>query len=132
MDVYVMKLDSDGSPLWVRGYGDPDIQHAEEMDVDAAGRVLVAGRARGTVDFGGGPLSSGGNWDVFVLALTPDGDHIWSLVAGDAAVQGAWGIAADPTGGVLVTGDFEGALDLGAGPMTSAGGTDVFVAKLSL
>jgi hypothetical protein len=33
--------------------------------------VLVGGFFQGTVDFGGGPLTGAGNWDVFVAKLAP-------------------------------------------------------------
>ena len=132
MDAYVFLLDGSGNPVWVRGYGDAAMQRAEEIDVDASGRVLVVGRAEGTTDFGGGPKPSGGGEDAFVLVLDEDGEHVLSLVAGDAGQQSAWGIAADTSGNAFFTGEFEGVLDLGAGPMTSNGGADVFVAKLKL
>jgi hypothetical protein len=38
---------------------------------DASGNVLVTGRFERTVDFGGGPLTSTGGDDVFLLKLHP-------------------------------------------------------------
>ncbi len=129
-DVYVLALDAQGDPLWVRGYGDAAEQHGEELHLDAGGNVLVTGRARGAIDFGAGPLASAGGEDLFVLKLDPDGNHLWSFLAGDGADQQGFGISADADGNVIVTGDYRGTLDLGAGAMTSQGGADLFVAKL--
>ena len=63
------------------------------------------------------------------LALTPA--HRWSERHGDAADQNGASLAADPAGNVYVAGYFQGEIDLGGGPLTSAGSTDVFLAKFS-
>jgi hypothetical protein len=54
--------------------------------------------------------------------------HTWSARFGGAASDAPRGIALGPDGRLAVTGFFTGELDLGTGPMTSAGKTDAFVA----
>lgn len=56
--------------------------------------------------------------------------HVWSKRYGDNASQQCDDIAADAAGNVLLAGRFEGTVDFGAGPMTSAGVSDAFLAKL--
>jgi hypothetical protein len=58
------------------------------------------------------------------------GYHIWGSRSGDIGNQRAYDIAADIAGNALVAGVFEGEVDLGGGPLSSAGDNDIFVAKL--
>ncbi|MEJ7731353.1 MAG: hypothetical protein WKG00_19325 [Polyangiaceae bacterium] len=131
MDVYVARLDGNGLPVWGRRFGDEAWQSPEFIAVDGLGRVLLTGSTSGVIDLGGGALPWGGAEDLWMAVLDGGGEHVWSFAAGDEAYQSGMGIAADPTGGFFVTGLFEGTLDLGAGPLVSAGEGDVFVAKLA-
>lgn len=65
------------------------------------------------------------------LGAPCSGAHLWSKRFGDGGNQIAWGVAADPAGNLVIAGEFTGALDFGGGAsLTSAGSSDVFVAKL--
>jgi hypothetical protein len=138
VDIFVLALGPDGSHLWSRRYGDPnvpignpDLQSGAGIATDAAGNVLVTGPLSGMVDFGGGPI--GGSAiapDVFVVKLGPDGSHLWSESYGDSSVQSGASIATDAEGNVLVTGAFSGMVSFGGSTLMSAGSTDIFVAKL--
>ncbi len=129
-DLYVVKLDPAGNHLWSKRFGDGSNQLAGGLAVDGAGNIIVASQSRGTIDFGGGPLTNMDNNDVFVAKLDPAGNHLWSKRFGDAAQQYVEGVAVDAAGNVIITGSSNGTLDFGGGPITSAGFTDVFVAKL--
>ena len=86
----------------------------------------------GQVDFGTGPLASAGGSDVFLAKFKSLGTPVWSKRFGDAQSQTGVGVAADASSNILMAGDFSGSLDFGGGlSLTSAGGSDVFVAKFS-
>ena len=55
----------------------------------------------------------------------------WAKRFGDADEQWGFGIAFDPAGDVMVTGQFRGSIDFGDGPLTTTGDGAVFVAKLA-
>jgi hypothetical protein len=55
---------------------------------------------------------------------------LWSMRAGDAAVQSVRGIEADMDNTVTVIGSFSGAVDVGTGPVTAAGIQDMFVLRI--
>jgi hypothetical protein len=132
LNVFVLKLDPSGGYLWAKSFGDANVQLGQGLAVDGSGNVVVTGDFAGTVDFGGGPLTSPGTGhNVFVLKLAANGDYLWAKGFGDANSQSARSIAADVSGNVLVTGRFAGTMDFGGGPLKSAGGYDVFAAKLS-
>ncbi len=129
-DVFVAKLDAGGNHLWSKRFGDGASQTAEGMTTDGAGNVLVTGQMNGSADFGGGQLTSAGGADVFIAGFDSTGNHLFSKRFGDALQQISFGVACDENGSVVITGMFEGGVDFGGGPLTSAGNFDVFVAKL--
>jgi hypothetical protein len=128
-DIFVAKLTSGGMHLWSKLYGGATNQDPRDLAVDPSGAVLVAGDFTGTVDFGGGALTSAGVTDGFIVKLDPFGAHVWSKKQGDAVAQSVSGIAADATG-IFAVGTFAGAVTFGGATLTSAGATDVMLAKL--
>jgi hypothetical protein len=129
-DVVVARYDAAGTAKWVKRFGDGGFQEATEIAATATGTTLISGIFEGTIDLGAGPLiaSPGAS---FVAELDVDGQPVWGKVVG-AADGGAvvWGLGPTPDGGVIVTGSFNGTLDLGGGALVSAGLGDLFVAKL--
>jgi hypothetical protein len=129
-DLFAVKLDSFGDPLWSLGAGDLLSQSGTAIAVDDLGDVFLGGDFQGTIDLGQGTMSSAGASDVFVARLDGSGTPVWVQRFGDAADQHISSLAVDASGNVTVTGQFQGEIDFGDGPHTSAGGNDVFVAKL--
>lgn len=119
-----------GANLVHKGFGDAADQEGVDVAVDSAGDALLLGEFQGAVDLGGGPLASAGGVDVLVAKLDPAGGHVWSKRLGGAGDERGGGIAVDAQGNVFVIGTFSSTIDLGGGPLTSAGGTELFVAKL--
>jgi hypothetical protein len=129
VDFYLAKFDPSGAHLWSRRCGDGTDQYGYSVDTDNAGAVFVTGSMDGTVDFGGGALTSGGAADVFVAKYTSAGAHEWSERFGTGGFQVGQGIASDASGSVIVGGNFEGSVDFGGDNLTSAGNLDGFVVK---
>ena len=86
-DVYVVKLDPAGNHLWSKSFGDAAKQAPLDIASDPAGCFMINGIYQGTVDFGGNPLVSAGDDDVFLVKLGIDGEHLWSHGFGDAERQ---------------------------------------------
>lgn len=129
MDIFVAKFGPDGSHIWSKRFGDANIQLANDVAVDASGNIIVAGGFRGTVDFGGGALTSTYLDDIFIAKFGPDGSHLWSKRFGDGNTQVAYAVAADASGNVVVIGSFEGSVNFGGSSFMSDGMNDIFVAK---
>lgn len=132
-DMFVAKFDGAGNHVWSKKFGSAtDDQLALAVAVDSAGDVLLTGALTGTMGFGGTNLTSSGGADVFVAKLAAaTGNHVWSKKFGDAAVaQTGRAIAVDPMDNVVVTGDFDGTVNFGGSPLTTAGSSDIFVVKL--
>ncbi|AKT39293.1 hypothetical protein [Chondromyces crocatus] len=131
-DVYLVKLNASGSHVWSHRVGDAAMQTVTGVAADAQGDVVLVGRFKGTIDFGGGTLSASGNSDIFVAKLDRHGDHVWSKrFDDDNTTATGVRVAVSPIGHVFVASSFSGLTDLGGGVMSSAGGTDVFVLELT-
>ncbi len=129
-DIFVVKLDPAGNTIWSKAFGGPAAEYPVGLAVDSGAHVIVSGSLGGGVDFGGGGLEVDGPEDIYVFKLDTDGAHVWSRRFGDSGDQDGTGAAVDPQDHVLITGYIEGSADFGNGPLASAGGEDVFVAKL--
>jgi hypothetical protein len=128
-EIFLAKFDTNGNHLWSKGfggmYGDED---KKSVACDGSGNVIVTGYYFGTVDFGGGPLTSAGVSDIYLAKFDADGNHLWSKRFGDATCQGGHSVACDGSGNIVATGLLGGTVDFGGGPLTSSG-SDVFLVK---
>ena len=130
-DAFIAKYDPAGNYLWANRFGDAEHQTAGSVAVDAQNNVILAGSFQGSIDFGKGPLVSGGGFDVFVAKFDPSGTVTWSKSYGGMANQVEHGLAIDSSGNILLAGDLAGSVSFGGNTLTSAGKGDLFLAKLS-
>ena len=134
VDMFVAKYSgTDGAHLWSKRFGSTSNQvFGNAVAVDSSNDVLVTGDLFGTVNFGGGILSSAGSFDIVVAKFSgADGAHFWSRRYGSTSQDNAFAVAVDSGGGVLASGDFVGTVNFGGDNLTSAGLNDIFVAKYS-
>jgi hypothetical protein len=130
-DFFVTKLDSNGTVLWAKKYGDAvDNGNNIAVTFGLGGQVAVTGGFKGILTFGGTTLTSTGGEDVFAAMLDTSGAPIWAKKFGDAANQHARAIATTALGDVVLSGGFFGTVDFGGSLLTSAGSQDVFLAEL--
>lgn len=128
-DVFVARFDAAGNHVWSERFGDAGTQNGTGLAVDGSGSVVVVGFFVGSIDFGGGTLTSAGLEDAYLAKLGANGNHIWSKSFGDSDVQVVAGVAVDGSGNVIATGSFKGTVSFGGGALTSAGSRDVFLAR---
>lgn len=128
-DIFLAAFDAGGQHLWSRCFGDAGNDRPHALAVDAGGNVILGGFFAGTVDFGGGSLSSeSGSEDIFLAGFSADGAHQWSVRFGGAQPDAMYSAALDRWGNVLTTGTFGGAVNFGGGDLASLGEGDVFIA----
>ena len=133
-DVFVLRLDAEGSVLHARRFGDQQIEHAEGLDVSAGGDAFVGGTFAGTLDFDRSPLSNVDAIDVFVARLDGALDHVWSKAYGGPNEQHTHTVGIDPQGYVLAAGCLYGqpsSIDFGDPVLESAGEFDIWMVKLA-
>jgi len=132
-DGFVAVLTSAGAHVWSSYVGGVDYDVAEDVAVDAAGDVYVAGTTKspGWVT-GGQDTTFNGIQDVFLMKFTKAGGHAWSTYLGGARKDYDAFVAVGDANSVCVAGATESAGWVTGGYDTSLGGTsDAFVAKLS-
>src|SRR5262249_26201036 len=123
-----------GRYLWSKGFGGSTLSDSvivNAVAADASGNVVITGQLQGRADFGGGALYSAGGSDVFIAKYSSSGAHLWSKSLGSTSTDTGYGIGVDSSGNVFVIGIFQGTVDFGGGGLTSAGGSDIFLAKYS-
>jgi hypothetical protein len=129
-DVFVAKVSSQGSVLWLKTYGSAGTEETSKLVADADG-VTVGGIFQQSVNFGDGARTAVGFADVFVLRLDAQGDFRWAKTAGGTIGDSLDGLAADSTGNVYAAGTFTGQVSFGGTPLVSQNGPDLFVVKYS-
>jgi hypothetical protein len=132
-DVFLASYTPAGKHRWSTHWkAGPDLSRAEVLAVDEKGSVFLAGGCSGTVDFGGGPMPEVGYHDIYIASFTSgSGKHRWSKRFGTTSHNFATAMAVNGSGEVVLAGHFNGAVDLGGGPLTSAGSQDVFLASFT-
>ena len=138
-DVFIIKLDANGTYLWGNTFGGTAYEDWSTVQVDDLGNVYVGGKFEETVDFDPGPginnKTSAGSSDAFVLKLTTDGEFDWFVQFGGSSWEWLYTIALDPNDNIFASGMFAGTVDFDPGPgvtnLTSVMGLeDSYVLKL--
>ncbi len=139
-DFYTLCLDTDGNFLWAHTFGGINSDRALCITRDLNDNIYVGGIFGDTVDFDPSPsvsiVNALGDWDMFILKLTSDGNFVWvKTIGGDNASGRLEDITCDPWGNVISTGRFSQSMDFDPGVNTDVheaiSMSDVFVQKLS-
>ncbi|MHC4562104.1 MAG: NHL repeat-containing protein [Planctomycetota bacterium] len=119
-DIFVMKADADGQPLWQREFGTPDDDIDFDHVVDARGNFYITGiHCEEITQEGIGPA------DIMLLKYDSSGKLVWHWRYGTEGDNTSQDIAIDSSGDILIVG--KTATDL-CGP--NQGGDDAFIMKL--
>ena len=127
---------SNGSTVWSKAFGNGFTVYGYGVAADAQGNVTATGAFQGTVNFGGGPLttpivSGFPGFNAYVAQYSAAGAHLASNRYGEAGSTSAGNTqgsaAVSSPSGAIVTGSFAETVDLGYGPTPSAGSSDVYI-----
>ncbi len=138
-DVFLTKFDSSGNFQWARTWGGSWHDYGRGVAADGSGNVYVTGYFMDTVDFdpgGGDPHTSNGQLDIFLSKFDSSGNFEWAQTWGGLSADVGYGVSADGSGNVYVTGHFEETVDFdpseeGTEYHTSYGWyDDVFLSRL--
>ena len=135
-DIYVLALNSAGIYQWARQIRTGTVS---SIAVDAEGTTHVTGyfggtlttSSSGTVQFTpNNSVTSAGLTDGFVTRFSRDGTENWTMRFGGAGHDGATGIAASDTHGIVVVGTFSNEAFFGTQRLTAAG-TSSFIVRMN-
>jgi hypothetical protein len=130
-DVFVAQISANGTWDWATRAGGADFVSGYGVSTLSDGSAIITGGFAGSATFGDTTLNSAGSDDVFVAKITADGTWDWATPAGGADFDYGYGVSTLSNGSAIITGQFENSATFGDTTLTSAGGGDVFVAKIS-
>lgn len=132
-DTFVMKLGGSGAYFWSKRIGVSGDQISSSLAVNAAGDVAVGGHYTGDLICVFGCIASQGAQDMFVFKYDTSGVQKFYKTYGDSADQMLNDLEWNASNELLITGQIKGtSIDFGGGmPLGSAGGYDIFAAKLT-
>lgn len=113
-DIFIYKLNADGSFGWVRGFGGSNIDEGWSIATDSASNVYVTGFFSGTVDFDPGNgttelTSRDATNDIFTTSFDADGNFRWAKFISGASQRDRGDAIVATEDGVYVTGYFDNA-----------------------
>lgn len=138
-DVFVLKLDSQGSLIWVKSFGGNFVDVGQAVDLDSQENIIVAGFFSESVNFnpnsGNSFSNSIGLEDCFVVKLDGFGDFVWVKTFGGVSTEYINDIRIDANDNIITTGYFFGEVDFNPSfdqsILSSIANADVFIQKLN-
>jgi hypothetical protein len=127
-DVFVAKVGPTGSWVWAASAGASGWETALAVSTLSDGSAIVTGSLSGTATFGGTTVTVAGSSAAFVARISASGSWLWATGA-DGAVAGR-AVASSSDGSAVIAGQFYNPATFGGTTLTSAGGSDLFVAKV--
>ncbi|MBK9961648.1 MAG: T9SS type A sorting domain-containing protein [Saprospiraceae bacterium] len=137
-DIFICKLDSSGNFLWAHGIGGTLDDNGIALALDKDNNIYFTGFFLGEVDFDPGSgvskINATGGRDIFISKFDQTGKFIWAKGIGSSDDDQGRCITITKNNWVYISGAFSGTVDFDPGPLskplTSMGGTDIFLLKL--
>jgi hypothetical protein len=118
-------------PPWQLPIVGTGLHMARDVEVGADGAVVFAGLFDTSVKIGNETFVSKGGSDVFLAAYAPTGAVKWARSFGGPRTDEVYRMTIGSDGSIIVSFQFEESLDVGGGPMSSVGLTDIAIAKFT-
>jgi hypothetical protein len=132
-NAYIVKYAPDGTQRFLKqfGVGDDSTQTLQYVTTDLSKNIIVAGEFMGSINLGGATLHDQGGPTIFLAKFDQNGNHIWSkrFVGTTEFIFSVGGLENTVDGQTTMFGILDGTLDFGNGPLTTAGGADIFLAR---
>jgi hypothetical protein len=126
---FLVKYDATGVKQWTRNFTSNATMQGKSVAISHSGTIAMTGTLQGTTNFGGGPVTSAGDDDIFFAVFDATGVHDWSRRFGNTLADGGYACAFDPSNALVATGIFSSSLSFGGGMLVSLGNSDVYLVK---
>lgn len=134
-DMFIVKFNASGNPLWARSAGGTWNEYGNSVTTDASGNVYVAGQYNSSsITFGATTLTNAASSmtnDIFIVKYSASGNVLWAIGAGSFSNDNINSISANAFGNVYVAGGYDStSITLGAIILTNSFGSNMFIGKL--
>jgi hypothetical protein len=123
-DIFLVKYNSSGTKQWTKQLGALLDDRGHGVTVDSSNNIYVTGYTNAVVVGLDGNTKSGG-YDVFLVKYNSSGTKQWTKQLGTSTDDYGYGVAADSSDNIYVTGTTGGGLD----GNTNLGDSDIFLVK---
>ena len=131
-DMFVVRLDANGLPLWAQSGGGNSTDKAQGVGVDAAGNVYVGGYFNSTATFGETNVTTVAGGDGFLCRYGSTGQLHWVRDIGGNAEDYINAVSVDAGGQPHVVGQsYSSPLQIGATNINMSGTWNAFAAKFT-
>lgn len=132
-DMYLVKYNSSGAPVWAVRAGNTLTEYGHSVSTDPSGNVLVVGDFYSSMlSFGTPSVNNISGADAFLVKYDPSGVALWAKSVGGTTDDSGSGVCTDLTGNVYFTGPFySSALYTSSDTLINSGGADIFIVKYS-
>ncbi|MCW3105228.1 MAG: hypothetical protein JWO09_3668 [Bacteroidetes bacterium] len=132
-DIFTAKYDTNGNVLWAKSASGSDSDYAYSVSNDATGNAYVAGSFYSpTLTFDSTTINNVGYQDIFITKYDANGNVLWVKGIGGTNYEEANGVSTDALGNAHIAGRFSGTINFDSITLNSAGGNDIFTAKLCI
>lgn len=129
-DIFIVKYDGLGNVIWAKREGAIALEIPHAIHVDDNNNVIVTGRfSSNSITFGTTILTLAGSMDVFIVKYDTSGNLLWAKGAGGGSNDEGYSLSTDNSGNIYVSGYFTQPANFGTIKLTSAGISDMFLAK---
>lgn len=128
-DIFAARLDGDGNLSWKFQAGGRSDGLVSGIVADASGNCYLAGMFKATALFGTQQFTSAGGHDLYLAKLNNAGKPEWAFHAGGPKTDYGLGLAVDPAGNPIITGETTGAVRFGSKLLKPIGNRDIYTAK---
>src|SRR5688572_15084011 len=117
--------------LWAKRTGGTNIDYTNDVAADGFGNCFITGQYYSApIIFGTDTLLNSGLTDVFLVKYNAAGNVVWTRKIGNTGSEFGQSVATDAAGNVYVAGAFSSpTIVIGSITLTTAGSSDIFVAK---
>lgn len=117
-DIFLAKMDSNGSIIWVRSVGNQEDQRPYCITVDQEENIITAGRFKGKLDFDPGKDTfylNSATFNLWIQKLDSSGSFVWAKSIVSNGENYLYSIDSDEKGNIYTTGAFEYTADFDPG-----------------
>ena len=118
---YIQKLNANGGLVWVQKV-DLQFGNIGSIQIDNSNNLIIVGNFKDSVDIDPGSgihmLYSNGDYDVFILKLSANGNFIWAKSFGGPEEDLVRDLVIDPQGNVYTHGSYSDTVDFDPGSGT--------------